>query len=93
MRTDARWERNAQKEIDFPIMKGVLCLVVFLNVLQVRFVSVTSIVILCKIGKTRPSGESSKPDKLESEEERRKSEPRAACNKTAWKNLWLKRVL
>ena len=38
---------------------------------------------LCNIGKKRPEGESSKQDKLESEEERRKSEPRAACNKPA----------
>ena len=50
---------------------------------QVRFVSLVSIENRFKIGKKRPEGESSKQDKFESEEERRKSEPRAACNEPA----------
>ena len=62
--------------VDFPIEKGgTMC--VFL-IFQVRFVSVKSIEIRCKIGKKCSEGESSKQDKLKSDQERRKSEPRAA---------------
>jgi hypothetical protein len=62
--------------VDFPIEKGGNY--VFLLIFQVRFVSVKSIEIRCKIGKRCSEGERSKQDKLKSDQERRKSEPRAA---------------
>ena len=74
--------------VDFPIEKFV-----FHVRFQVRCVSVKSVENRCKIGKERPEVESSKQDKLKSEEERCKSEPRAACDKPACKTRWLKRVL
>ena len=70
---------------DFPLEKGVLCACFYLFRFAARFVSVKSLEKRCNIGKKRPEGESSNQDQLESEQERRKSEPRAACNTFASK--------